>query len=427
MRSRLASIMSLIQPILTPLQGVFASPVPTYPLQSAQPPRSAHSTHNVSTPGSVQSPGSAEESASWHTATGQAQPSPKPNHFKSLNQQRNELVHNLELGSGEQLKLDFLLDPSHRVNRIQTAVNGAQDSPSFQQLPLKHDWAATTYPPPRSSSVLSNSSQHHPHAQVTYMSQHMSHNPEASWAGSPAPIQNSEPTCPLDSLLLDFLHERRQRAAEGMPIQEIVGPRYPSISSLLNPSTGAHPLSKVFTDILATFPGICTLPERIAVLYVMFLIMRWQISPTRENYELLPPWARPLPSQLRSPHPAWVDHLPFPSLRDKIAREYNPGEYLFENFFIPFTSTISLNWPYEPTDALLETPDGSELLINPVFERHLRRLENWTLGDAFDKAFPMLRGTYNYKADGSAGGSRSGSRGGSTAGGQSADDEIHGR
>lgn len=207
------------------------------------------------------------------------------------------------------------------------------------------------------------------------------------------------PTCPLDSLLLDFLHERRQRAAEGVPTQEVVGPRYPSVSSLLNPANNvySHPLSKVFTDILATFPGISGLPERVAVLYTMFLIMRWQISPTKENFELLPYWARPQPSQIYISHPAWIDHLVFPLMREYLSKHYNPTEFLFENFFIPFTTTLCLNWPYEDTDTLLQTPDGDELILNPVFERHMRRLENWTLGDAFHEAFPQLKGTYNWK------------------------------
>ena len=54
---------------------------------------------------------------------------------------------------------------------------------------------------------------------------------------------------------------------------------------------------------------------------------------------------------------------------------------------------------YEGTDALLQMPDGDELILNPVFERHMRRLENWTLGDAFHDAFPQLKGTYNWKRD----------------------------
>ena len=92
-------------------------------------------------------------------------------------------------------------------------------------------------------------------------------------------------------------------------------------------------------------------------------------------------------------------------------RDYNPRDYLFDNFFIPFTGTLSLNWPYEPTDALLNSGSGNggsglgfseegELLINPVFERHLRRLENWSLGPQFASAFPGLRDTFRVKTEG---------------------------
>jgi len=82
---------------------------------------------------------------------------------------------------------------------------------------------------------------------------------------------------------------------------------------MMNPGSAAHshPLSKVFTDILATFPDISTLPEQVAVHYIMFLLMRWQVEPSRGNYERLPEWMTPRPSQLFTPHPAWMDYLPW--------------------------------------------------------------------------------------------------------------------
>jgi len=214
-----------------------------------------------------------------------------------------------------------------------------------------------------------------------------------------APVRNIAPTCPLDGLLLDFLAERRQQAAEGVSSHKLVGPAYPSVSSLLNPerSVHSHPLSKVFTDILGTFPDLSALPEQVGVLYIMFLIMRWQVSPTQENYDRLPDWVTPRPSQLFTPHPAWIDHLPWPRMRDKMVHTYQ--SYPFENFFIPFTTTLSLNWPYEPTDTLLSNPESEELMINPVFERHLRNLHNWSLGPAFAKAFPALVETTRINAD----------------------------
>jgi hypothetical protein len=366
-----------------------------------------------------------------------------------LSQQRYDLQHGLDMGP-ERLGLEFLLDPNQRIHKIANG-NSAQDTPRHHHVPMKHDWTGVRHDQSlrvrsgntAEASILTNweSQVSKPEASAqqsppqTQQQQHQEQEPGQNSAASlnstygggvsvvsrPAstavaatpetssnsegvrhttPILNCAPTCPLDSLLLDFLTERRQRAAEGLSAQEVVGPRYPSVSSLLNPSHGvySHPLSKVFTDILSTFPDLSALPERVGVLYIMFLIMRWQISPTLENYERLPEWVRPLPSQLTIPHPAWSDHIPFAQMRDKIVREGKQEDVPFDNFFIPFTSTLSLNWPYEGTDTLLRDPQSDELLINPVFERHLRNPDNWSLGEEFAQAFPSLRGTFNYKA-----------------------------
>jgi hypothetical protein len=218
----------------------------------------------------------------------------------------------------------------------------------------------------------------------------------AAWS---TPCRNIPPTCPLDGILLDFVQSRQREAAEGVSRRELVGPAYPSVSSLLNPEKGgnSHPLSQVIIDILSNFPHISALPEKVAVLYVMFLVLRWQIYPTQENYERMPEWMTPRPSQLFTPHPAWIEFLPWPKMRDKLVSNYQ--DYAFENWFIPYTSTLSVNWPYEPTDCLLSTSESEELTINPVFERHVMRLENWSLGPAFAKAHPAMANTARIKSD----------------------------
>lgn len=203
-------------------------------------------------------------------------------------------------------------------------------------------------------------------------------------------IKNLQPTCPMDGILLDFLSSRRQKAAEGASSRQLVGPPYPSVSSLLNSqdNTYSHPISKVFTEILSTFPHLNALPDRVAVLYIMFLLMRWQIYPTKENYERVPSWLMPLPCQFTTAHPAWMDYLIWPRLREIMIPRHT--EYSFASWFIPYTADLSVNWPYEPTDALLATAGCDELLINPVFEQHLRNLDNWSLGPRFKQAFPHL-------------------------------------
>jgi len=125
--------------------------------------------------------------------------------------------------------------------------------------------------------------------------------------------RNQEATNALDSVMLDFMTERRKAAAQGTPSSSLVGPAYPSISSLLNPARApkSHPLSKLFTDVLANLPEIDQIPEQVACLYIMFLVMRWRIAPTQENFERLPDWIRPIRSQLEVSHPIWFDNVPW--------------------------------------------------------------------------------------------------------------------
>ena len=121
-----------------------------------------------------------------------------------------------------------------------------------------------------------------------------------------------------------------------------------------------------------------------------------------------------------------------PKLRDRLVNSQTPIP--FDAFFIPFTTTVSLNWPYEPRDCLLPasklhatslsttssisasspfstavnagspalphtpqpastpgtTKEDDEWLINPAFESHLRNLNNWSLGPSFRSIFPAF-------------------------------------
>jgi hypothetical protein len=370
------------------------APVYTPPHVPYIPNRPGSSNLNMATPTSANSPGGGPRTP-WQAPNAQMVADPRYTasvqtaQTQQLMQQKHELTHNLDMGP-ERLGLEFLLDGSQRINKIPNGLNGNTEPLGFQMGSRGMEGESPSYN--RSSSVGSQ----HTYRGGGTPSQGM------DVVGHAAPIRNGPPTCPLDSLLLDFLHERQQQAFEGVATPKLVGPAYPSVSSLLNPARGvnSHPLSKVFTDILATFPDLSTLPEKVAVLYIMFLIMRWQIAPTQENYDRLPEWVTPRPSQLFTPHPAWIDHLPWPKMRDRLVREYNPRDYLFDNFFIPFTTTLNVNWPYEQTDTLLSSPESDDLMINPVFERHIRRLDNWSLGPAFAKAFPGLNDTYRLKSEG---------------------------
>lgn len=373
-------------PLQPPEALAVGSDVP-YPSPSHAygPGQAVHSPHgNLSPPRSVASPHS---TSGWHCAYPPLVPeAPITPQSRTAFPPRYDFAQGLTIGQ-ERLGLEFLLAGNQRISTMASGVKSNPHSPS------------PYYPPPRHDAGMPQNSRAGARVHALTPIDDLANTGGQELVAHLTPIRNAPPTCPLDSILLDFLRERQQQAADGVATPKLVGPAYPSVASLLNPAVESHPLSKVFTDILGTFPDLSTLPEKVAVLYVMFLIMRWQIAPTQENYDRLPDWVTPRPSQLFTPHPAWVDHLPFPYMRDKLVRDWALPEYAFENFFIPFTTTLSLNWAYEPTDVLLASPEHDDLLINPIFERHLRKLDNWSLGPAFHHAFPGLAGTYRLKAD----------------------------
>jgi hypothetical protein len=167
----------------------------------------------------------------------------------------------------ERLGLDFLLENNNHALRVST---GNRTEPS----------SSGTHPIPPAYSILP---------------------------------RTTAPSCPLDTLLLDFLVRTQRLAAEGVPTRELSGPAYPNFNMLVNPKTqvDTHPLSKFLMDIIHTFPDVVHLPEQVGIVYIMFLILRWQVEPTQENYERMPEWVQPRPPQLLTPHPQWMDYLPW--------------------------------------------------------------------------------------------------------------------
>ncbi|KAL8997390.1 MAG: hypothetical protein Q9169_003321 [Polycauliona sp. 2 TL-2023] len=406
-KNKLNAALSLLQPLLEGHRGVSfesndmrreASVQPSMPMKAATSTLPInHVLSHCSDTASIRSGTSVSPTFSSASPAGQIHHSPVPSTpsytshgsmypqgSATMEQQRHNRTNHLNIStSGERLNFGFLLENNNNNSRDSRPPPTSTSPHPSHRIP--------TYPRATSNNISPST---RPSALQTPKPPSSFSPPLVAYS---VPIRNIPPTCPLDVILLDFLAERRARAAEGASPTNLVGPPYPSVSSLLNPSTSlyAHPLSKVFTDILSKFPDLAELPEQVAVLYIMFLIMRWQISPTRENYERLPEWVTPRASQLFTPHPAWVDHLPWPRMRDRMCELYR--EISLDDWFVPYTTTLSLNWRYEASDTLLSVGvvgggdnGGEELSINPVFERHLRDLGNWTLGPAFAKAFPGL-------------------------------------
>ncbi|KAF3909211.1 hypothetical protein ABW20_dc0102477 [Dactylellina cionopaga] len=199
------------------------------------------------------------------------------------------------------------------------------------------------------------------------------------------------PTCILDRVYLEFLEEQaRLHRVNGTPLSVLAGPPQPDITFIVSP--GSRPprngLTQVMAAIVDTFGDLVLLPERVAIVYVLYIWMRWAINPTQESYDNMPEYIKPRPSQLFTARPIWFDHMPWPMTRDEMAK--HPEKYNNTEFSIPYTGTLSVNWPYDPLDTVMEQSPG-EFVINPVFEAHIRKIENWSVGSKFAELYADLK------------------------------------
>lgn len=68
-------------------------------------------------------------------------------------------------------------------------------------------------------------------------------------------------------------------------------------------------------------------------------------------------------------------------------------KYPYSTFSTLYSPNVTVNWPYDPMDAVIKMPHGMSL--NPIFEKHIRQLDNWQVYGPFIDILPELAATTN--------------------------------
>jgi hypothetical protein len=78
-----------------------------------------------------------------------------------------------------------------------------------------------------------------------------------------------------------------------------------------------------------------------------------------------------------------------PRVRDILIEKSD--KYPFREFSEMYAGDVTVNWRHGAMAAvMLRSETSNELVMNPLFVGHARKLENWSVGDAFKKQFPEL-------------------------------------
>lgn len=66
----------------------------------------------------------------------------------------------------------------------------------------------------------------------------------------------------------------------------------------------------------------------------------------------------------------------------------HPEKYPFAAFSELYSQNITVNWPYEDMDTV--STHAENIQFNNIFEKHVRKLSNWTVSEPFKDYLPEM-------------------------------------
>ncbi|KAI1610163.1 hypothetical protein EDD36DRAFT_316837 [Exophiala viscosa] len=130
--------------------------------------------------------------------------------------------------------------------------------------------------------------------------------------------------------------------------------------------------------------------QRVALMYVCQTLLQYRENPTKENLARVPVFLRPRPSQEKIQHPAVIDFLIWPSLRDRLVFEHK--KYTATGTFsAAFVENFNFHWPYSDRDIFAYNPTTNRYEVSKLFLEYAYNFKNWTMKPGFFKKFPEMQ------------------------------------
>lgn len=183
-----------------------------------------------------------------------------------------------------------------------------------------------------------------------------------------------------------FLTENRAAIQAGKDAETICG-KHPDIRLCFGEDTSAESseLSKWAARLYCSRTGATTVTQAV-MMWASWYLMRWQIDPTPSNYEAIPRWFRPTPTQICVPHAEYIDFQIWPALRDALITM--PWLWKYPDWSQEMMRTISTEWPLTLEESIYMEGSTSEVHLNPLLIEYVQRLENWSVGPGIRQYIP---------------------------------------
>ncbi|KAK1675291.1 hypothetical protein BDP55DRAFT_694225 [Colletotrichum godetiae] len=131
----------------------------------------------------------------------------------------------------------------------------------------------------------------------------------------------------------------------------------------------------------------CGQAERLAVLFIIHLLMRAYADPTLVKSAVVPMWYLKSPLQEISHDPS-ADYFAWPALRYRFA--VAPHRYCSNLFWHMFKEHLRIVWPYDFRDCYTRNMQLGTYGLSPLFKEKIHDLRSWTMAPDFFAQFPEL-------------------------------------
>ena len=146
-------------------------------------------------------------------------------------------------------------------------------------------------------------------------------------------------------------------------------------------------LRRVDQEVFGTWTNIA---QRIALMYVCQTLLQYRENPTKENLERVPIWFRPRPAQEKIQHPAVIDFLIWPGMRDRLVFEHEKYTRTGD-FSAAFVNNFNFHWPYTEREIYTFNPMSQAYEVSKFFLEYAYDFRNWTMKSDFFKKFPEMQ------------------------------------
>lgn len=129
-------------------------------------------------------------------------------------------------------------------------------------------------------------------------------------------------------------------------------------------------------------------PERLATGWLAYIFSRWILAPSPSTFAALPPFLRPVPEQLDSPHPLALNMVPWPKVRVALIHQWPLYRDNHRDLFDLLTCCVRVRWPWG--ESVLERADDNALVMRPEFFTAFTSEGGWTITRDFVDHYPGL-------------------------------------